>query len=58
MINKLYKKNKLSVGVIGLGYVGLPLCTNFLKKGIRVFGVDIDKKKIKLIRKKKIYFKL
>ena len=30
------------VGVIGLGYVGLPLATIFAEAGYRVVGVDID----------------
>jgi UDP-N-acetyl-D-glucosamine dehydrogenase len=30
------------VGVIGLGYVGLPLCVEFARAGFRVAGVDLD----------------
>jgi UDP-N-acetyl-D-glucosamine dehydrogenase len=33
------------LAVIGLGYVGLPLCIQFAKSGCRVLGVDIDSKK-------------
>ncbi len=46
--NKIKKKN-LIIGIIGLGYVGLPLALNFTKKGLKVLGFDIDKKKIKSI---------
>ena len=28
--------------MIGLGYVGLPLCLAFAKSGYRVLGVDVD----------------
>ena len=36
----------VSVGVVGLGYVGLPLALNFSKAGFSVLGFDIDKDKI------------
>ncbi len=41
------------VGVIGLGYVGLPLAVAFAKKGIRVLGFDVDSRKTKAIGKGK-----
>ena len=43
MINKI--KN-LKIGIIGLGYVGLPLAIEFAKKR-KVIGFDINKKRIK-----------
>ena len=50
LINKI-KKNRHTVGVVGLGYVGLPLCLRMIKKKIKVFGVDNDKRKIKNLKK-------
>lgn len=45
-------KNK--VAIIGLGYVGLPLaCTIAGKETYHVFGLDLDEKKIALIKQKK-----
>ena len=41
-ILKRIKKKKAKIGVIGLGYVGLPLCDALLNKGFEVFGYDID----------------
>ena len=41
----LIKNKKATVGVIGMGYVGLPLAILFAKKGFKVQGFDIDKKK-------------
>ncbi len=35
--------------VMGLGYVGLPLATEFAKAGFRVIGYDPDRKKVALI---------
>ena len=39
------KERKARIGVIGLGYVGLPLLIEFGKSGFPVTGLDIDKKK-------------
>lgn len=38
------------VGVIGLGYVGLPLVREFMKAGFPVIGFDIDEEKIRKLR--------
>jgi UDP-N-acetyl-D-glucosamine dehydrogenase len=40
----------MSVGVIGLGYVGLPLAVAFAEAGENVVGVDVDPRKIHAIR--------
>lgn len=40
------KERKAKVGVIGLGYVGLPLAVAFAKKGFSVTGIDIDRTKV------------
>ncbi len=45
------------VGVIGLGYVGLPLLLQFCKHGNRVIGFDIDETKIKAIESGRLYIK-
>ena len=36
-----------SVGVIGLGYVGLPLAVEFARAGFRVTGFDVDREKVR-----------
>ncbi len=35
-----------TIAVIGLGYVGLPLCLQFARSGVQVLGVDIDGSKV------------
>jgi len=40
----------MSVGVIGLGYVGLPLAVAFAEAGEQVVAVDVDERKIAAIR--------
>ena len=37
---------KARIGVIGLGYVGLPLAAEFAKEGFRVTGFEIDAKRV------------
>ena len=44
--SKILKKN-FTVGIIGLGYVGLPLALTFCEKNIRVIGFDINDEYIK-----------
>lgn len=41
---------EVTVGVIGLGYVGLPLVLAFIDKGFRVVGVDINEKLVEQLR--------
>ncbi len=48
--------NKSSkIGIIGLGYVGLPLSILLVKNNFHIFGFDTDKKKISKIKKNKSY---
>ena len=44
-----------TVGVIGLGYVGLPLAIEFAKAGLTVVGVDLDTRKIEALSKGESY---
>jgi len=45
------------IGVIGLGYVGLPLIIEFVKKGFSVAGFDIDQKKVDSLKAGRSYIK-
>ncbi|MDA9650323.1 nucleotide sugar dehydrogenase [Candidatus Pelagibacter sp.] len=56
LINKINKKTA-KIGIIGLGYVGLPLTLQFSKKKFEVLGFDIDIKKINHLKKNKSYIK-
>ena len=49
------KSKKLSIGIIGLGYVGLPLAIRFLDKNFDVQGVETDNNKINLIKRGTCY---
>ena len=47
----------LTIGVIGLGYVGLPLARVFWQAGISTVGFDIDKEKIAKLGRGKSYIR-
>ena len=54
---KIQNKKKLSVGIIGLGYVGLPLSLTICEQGYKIFGFDKDSSKINLLNNYKSYIK-
>ena len=45
------------IGVVGLGYVGLPLCLAFAEAEVRVLGFDIDPQKAQALRSGSSYLK-
>jgi UDP-N-acetyl-D-glucosamine dehydrogenase len=55
LLRKLQSKDA-RIGIIGLGYVGLPLCLTFVEAGFRVTGFDIDKKKVLRLNRGESYF--
>ncbi|HTY10368.1 MAG TPA: nucleotide sugar dehydrogenase [Bacteroidota bacterium] len=56
LLQKIENKSFV-VGVIGLGYVGLPLLHCFVEKGFRSIGFDIDGSKVDSLAKGKSYIK-
>ncbi|MFM8643094.1 MAG: nucleotide sugar dehydrogenase [Phycisphaerales bacterium] len=52
---KKIESNTATVGIVGLGYVGLPLSHASLKAGYKVVGFDIDQRKIDAIKAGKPY---
>ncbi len=46
MMRSKLMPNQPQIGIIGLGYVGLPLALQFAKSKCRVLGLDVDQKKI------------
>jgi UDP-N-acetyl-D-glucosamine dehydrogenase len=51
------QKKTYTVGIIGLGYVGLPLLWTFHEAGFPVLGFDIDKRKIEALAEGRPYIK-
>ena len=43
------------IGVVGLGYVGLPLALRYAEAGYRVVGFDIDSEKVKALGEGRTY---
>ena len=56
LLQKIKAKNA-KIGVIGLGYVGLPLAIEFYKKGFQVAGFDIDPKKVEMLKRGRSYIR-
>ncbi len=51
LLSRKLNFNKHKIGIVGLGYVGLPLVKRFLQSGCKkIYGVDNDKKKIILLQ--------
>lgn len=51
-LKKKIRDHSAVIGVIGLGYVGIPLAIEFAKKGYTVLGFDVNSDKIRMINKK------
>ncbi|MFC1811826.1 nucleotide sugar dehydrogenase [Thermodesulfobacteriota bacterium] len=56
-LHQLIEEKKAVVGIIGLGYVGLPLGLHFAQNGITVLGFDVDETKIDQLRRGESYIK-
>ena len=55
-LNKI-NKHEAVIGIVGLGYVGLPLLIEFSKKGFPTIGFDTDKTKAEFFKNGKSYLK-
>jgi UDP-N-acetyl-D-glucosamine dehydrogenase len=56
LIKKIEDKSAI-IGIVGLGYVGLPLALRFTETGFHVIGFDIDSDKIKALEAGQSYIK-
>ena len=54
---EMIEQKTARIGIIGLGYVGLPLALHFGKKGFHVIGFDLDSRKIDKILHGESYIK-
>ena len=52
-----FRNKEALVGVIGLGYVGLPICMAVAGSGMRVIGFDIDTEKPKMLAEGRSYLR-
>ncbi len=56
LIEKIITR-KAKIGIIGLGYVGLPLVIEFCKSGLNVIGFDTDRTKIEWLNQGRSYIR-
>jgi UDP-N-acetyl-D-glucosamine dehydrogenase len=56
LLQKILKKRAL-IGIIGMGYVGLPLVLRFCEEGFHVLGFDVDSKKVAQLKRGRSYLK-
>jgi len=56
-LRSLIEAKSATIGIIGLGYVGLPLALAFAEKGFRVLGFDVDPEKVDKINRGESYIK-
>ncbi len=56
LIEKLNNKTAV-IGIVGLGYVGLPLLLRFVEVGYKVLGIDIDEEKVASLNQGRSYIK-
>lgn len=56
-LEKKIRDKKALVGVVGMGYVGLPLVRTFGNAGFKTLGFDIDVKKVQMLNAGKSYIK-
>lgn len=54
LIEKLNNKTAV-IGIVGLGYAGLPLMLRFMEVGYRVLGIDIDEDKVTSLNQGRSY---
>jgi len=49
--------HEVTIGIIGQGYVGLPLALTFVDKGFRVLGFDVDAEKVAALNRGECYIR-
>ncbi len=50
-----FRNHSSDIGILGLGYAGLPLACSFAEAGFRVIGFDIDERKVQALRNGESY---
>jgi UDP-N-acetyl-D-glucosamine dehydrogenase len=54
-LRRKIESRKARVGVVGLGYVGLPLAVEFAQAGFTVTGIDLDQRKVDALNRGESY---
>ncbi len=56
-LQEKFEKKKALIGIVGMGYVGLPLARTFGQAGFRILGFDVDDAKVRKLNAGKSYIK-
>ncbi len=56
-LRRRIERRTLTVGVLGMGYVGLPLAVEFARAGVRTLGFDVKAEKIEHLRRGQSYLR-
>lgn len=56
-LKRKIESKQAKIGVLGLGYVGLPLLIEFVDAGFQCSGFDIDEKKVDVLKQKRSYIR-
>ena len=56
-LSEKIRNRTAKIGVVGLGYVGLPLISAFVKSGFQAIGYDIDERKVNALKAGQSYIK-
>jgi len=51
ILKEKFENKEAKLAIIGLGYVGLPLAVEFAKSGFRVVGIEVNKQKMKSLKR-------
>ena len=55
VLRRKIESREARVGVVGLGYVGLPLAVEFAQAGFTVTGIDLDSRKVNALNSGESY---
>ncbi len=55
ILERKLNSKKAVIGIVGLGYVGLPLAVEFATKGFKTIGIDINKNKVEMLKRGRNY---
>lgn len=51
MLDNIIRNRKAKIGIIGLGYVGLPLAVEIAKCGFSIIGIDVDSRRVREVNR-------
>jgi UDP-N-acetyl-D-glucosamine dehydrogenase len=56
-LERRFREKTATIGIVGMGYVGLPLARAFAGRGFSILGIDVDPKKIEMLNNGQSYIR-